>query len=96
MKIFCPVCGAGMSEKDGILACFNSLELNRADSGKLIELVKMEPSDEVFAYPVGGRWYCPACGLACKENEPGLVQCPDCKRSLASIIKMTVERFKHA
>lgn len=95
MRVYCPCCGESMTENEGVLSCENSLEMSPADTQALKTWISQKPEEQLFGYQVGGSWFCPACGTSCSEEKRGLVQCPNCRRSLSVIMRTLVERFKH-
>ena len=50
------------------------------------------PIQPSWVHPVGGKWYCPGCGLETKEEKPGDVRCPVCSRSISEFIPSQIER----
>jgi rubrerythrin len=46
-------------------------------------------------YRCGGEWYCPGCGVLMKEEEPGAVRCPNCKRNIGRYLHQLIELHFH-
>jgi rubrerythrin len=53
-----------------------------------------KPYEGRFAFAVGGRWYCPACGVEMRESE-GAIRCPQCDRWLNEFVIALIERHPH-
>jgi rubrerythrin len=53
------------------------------------------PEEKTYDFSWGGQWYCPGCGVAAREEEQGVVRCPECKRSLSSFIYELIEIHPH-
>jgi len=63
-------------------------------------VVKTEQPEEFRftsgGYHVGGRWYCPGCGVSMHEEEPGAVRCPECRRNIGKYVHQLIELHTHA
>jgi hypothetical protein len=58
------------------------------------------PKDLTFIYngkpqAIGGKWFCPACGVEIKEEKAGVLKCPKCSKSLVGFIYDLIERHPH-
>ena len=55
-----------------------------------------DPEDLRLSVTVGGRWYCPGCGVPMKEEVSGVVRCPQCGRNLGKFLFHLVELHPHS
>jgi hypothetical protein len=53
------------------------------------------PMERSCGYPVGGKWYCPGCGVEIKEAKHGDLRCPLCCQSIFEFIHSLIERHPH-
>ncbi len=96
--IFCPKCGNELSETSAGLICQNGkMEITKELEKRLREcyvLKLREPSQRKLDFTVGGRWYCPQCGVQTLEDK-GNVYCPKCKLSINEFILSLIEHHPH-
>ena len=77
----CPKCGDSLTRRrDGELACKRvdmglSRHLERGLQECFVDHVRV-PRDEALPFQVGGRWWCPGCGVRADELAPGGRQVP--------------------
>src|ERR1700688_3622045 len=91
-----------MQEEDGSFECVRGdMQLSEEMARHLYAsfVVKTEePTD--FHFKDGskwaGNWFCPGCGVAMREEVPGKVRCPRCRRNLGSYIYRLVELHPHS
>lgn len=100
-SIYCPKCGDVLREsKNGSLECPDG-QLTFAE--ELAERLKecyfylaRNPREASFSgHPIGGKWFCPGCGVPAAELTPGDLRCPVCHRSLGEFIHSLIERHPH-
>jgi ribosomal protein S27E len=101
MQLHCPKCGDVLAEStSGTLRCARGqMELSQELGERLLECYVLHartPREKPFAFPVGGVWFCPACGVPTQERNPGDVRCTACSRSLAEFLHALVELHPHA
>jgi hypothetical protein len=53
-----------------------------------------EPREFQFRSAIGGRWFCPGCGVRMQEVE-GRIACPVCDRCLNEFVIGLIERHPH-
>jgi hypothetical protein len=53
------------------------------------------PRSVPLPFCVGGSWYCPGCGMAMAETEPGLIECPKCNLALGEFVRELIELHPH-
>jgi ribosomal protein S27AE len=96
--MFCPKCGEPLEEVNGELTCRKGnmgLSAYVAEGLRACFIEKTRnPSDKQLTYKVGGRWFCPGCGVQMVEHA-GLIQCPKCSRCLSEFLYPLVERHPH-
>lgn len=96
--MYCPKCGRELSlEQDGLVCHHGKMELTKILEEKLREVYSLklrEPQDVQFEFKVGGKWFCPQCGVATTE-ENGYIRCPKCKTCMNEFIVMLVENHYH-
>jgi hypothetical protein len=95
--MYCPKCGDRLREINGALTCVQgdmpvsqNLEKRLRDC---FESKTEQPKDARFS--VGGRWFCPACGVSTAEELRGAVHCVQCGRSIGEFIRALVELHPH-
>jgi len=101
--MYCPKCGEVLKEKEGTFTCvLDDMPLSRYMASRLYSCFvsgSEEPEDFRFTkegYVVGGRWFCPGCGVPMSEEIPGAVRCPECRRNIVSFIRALLELHPHA
>jgi len=101
MKLFCPNCGEQLAKTvDGHFECKRGqMPLARELEQRLIECFVTEvrcPREPSIGPPkIGGRWYCPSCGVMAEESTPGDLRCPKCARSLFEFVHSLIEHHPH-
>lgn len=97
-RMFCPRCGEPLAEVNGALTCVRgdmSLSPKMRECFTECFVTKTRtPADRVFELRVGGRWFCPGCGVQALEQD-GRITCPRCSRSLNEFIGSLVELHRH-
>ena len=92
--MFCPKCGDEMTRVNSAWACvrgnmplstdmsdaFTEVFLNRIRSGRYRQTTP----------PVGGKWYCPGCGVPMVQTV-GSLKCPKCRETLGEVLFPLVE-----
>ena len=74
--MYCPKCGDVLTRRNGELTC------ERGDMGlsQMIPAARLQecfvdrtraPKDLPFSFGIGGRWWCPGCGVEATECQPG-------------------------
>jgi hypothetical protein len=92
-----------MEEKDGTFECVGGkMELSQNMAKDLYAAFvekSVEPPEFAFTpgfgSRFGGKWHCPGCGVRMKEESPGVVRCPQCRRNLGRYIPQLVELHPH-
>ena len=100
MPLHCPRCATPLTRTStGKLECaIGGMDLSDSLERRLIETYDKHlrnSSEEPLGFEVGGKWYCPDCSVATTESVPGIVRCPECKRSLSEFIFDLVELHPH-
>ena len=105
MKLYCPKCGEPLTESDtGELECVpGKMPLAPALEKRLRQTFGPGGGTSVGqrftyggrAHAVGGRWYCPCCGVRAAEQSPGDLRCPRCGRSLVEFVVPLTELHPH-
>src|ERR1700722_13802985 len=102
--MYCPKCGDVLEETAAVFRCVRGdMELSRHLGDRLracyITLSErpMEPPLSSIRYKggVGGRWFCPGCGVSTEEKTTWDVRCPQCGRSIWGFIHDLVELHPH-
>ncbi len=100
--MYCPKCGDILKEEDGTFTYVRgdmSLSPYMADHLYSRFVNTTEEAEEfqftTNGYSVGGRWFCPGCGVAMSEETPGAVRCPDCRRNIGSFLRGLIELHPH-
>ena len=96
--MYCPKCGDLLEEsKSGVKCLKGQMPLSPDLARRLKEcfiLKSDEPSKLRFTFGVGGKWFCPGCGVEMLEKD-GYVRCPQCELSLNEFIRHLVELHSH-
>jgi predicted RNA-binding Zn-ribbon protein involved in translation (DUF1610 family) len=104
LRLFCPKCGDLMAPSGETMKCVKGemeLSLRLFESLKECYLENIRsPMEITFTYNgkphgVGGRWFCPACGVEIKEERTGVLKCPKCSKSLVGFVYDLIERHPH-
>ena len=100
--MYCPKCGDALKEQEGVFTCERGqMELSQHMAEHLYScfVSKTEqPKEFVFreaGHRVGGRWFCPGCGILMQEEIPGAVRCPECERNIGEFLGQLVELHPH-
>ena len=99
--MYCPKCGEVMQEKGGTFECvLGDMQLSAEMARHLYaSFVSRTEEPEDFTFKDGSRWgegwFCPGCGVAMREEVPGAVRCPQCRRNLGKYIYRLVELHPH-
>ena len=101
--MYCPKCGDSLREERGLFLCERGqMELSQFIAERLFScfITKTEDAEEFHftkkGYRIGGQWFCPGCGVLMKEEEPGAVRCPDCRRNIGKYLQQLIELHPHA
>lgn len=96
--MLCPYCGAHFQRIDGELTCLagNMPLAPRTESRLSSAFVERTwtPSAEALPFRVGGRWYCPGCGVR-MITEAHDVRCPRCALHLNEFLVELIELHSH-
>ena len=96
--MFCPKCGDELIEAEDGISCVRGemiLSPHLALRFKQCFIDRVDrPREARFSFPVGGRWFCPGCGVEMLE-EDGHIRCPRCNCSLNEFIHQLVELHPH-
>ena len=96
--MFCPYCGCGMVTRNGEVECpAGNMQLSPMLAKQLHESFvarTVVPSSVPLRYSVGGRYYCPGCGVPMITAEDG-VQCPRCALHLNAFLHQIIELHSH-
>ena len=96
--MFCPYCGSELERVGGELACRRGgMELSPHMEERLCAAFVHgtdEPSRSPVRYRVGGRWYCPGCGVPAVTGEHS-VACSRCGKHLTPFLVELVELHSH-
>lgn len=57
-------------------------------------LKNRKPKDKKFSFLVGGKWFCPDCGVLMIEQD-GFIRCPQCNLTLNEFIPILIEFHPH-
>jgi hypothetical protein len=94
--MYCPRCARPLTLQDEVWRCERGeMELSRSLGLRLAARFATGGGEEPAAdssAPVGGHWYCPACGVPMD----GDARCPACMRSLRTFLFELVELHPHA
>jgi rubrerythrin len=97
--MFCPKCGDELVKVGGELTCVRGrMGLSRHLERRLTECFISgadKPRELKLSFIVGGKWFCPGCGVATVEAG-GVVRCPRCGLSLNEFVRALVELHPHA
>ena len=96
--MFCPKCSDELVKVGSEVTCVRgqmglSQHLERRFTECFI-LGADRPRESRFSFIVGGKWFCPGCGVPAVEAD-GVVRCPLCELSLNEFIHALVERHPH-
>lgn len=96
--MFCPKCGDKLVKIGGELTCVKGqMGLSQHLERRLTECFILradKPHESKFSFLVGGKWFCPGCGVPTIEGG-GAVRCPQCELSLNEFIHRLVELHPH-
>jgi len=98
--LHCPKCGGKLTRNArGSLECSSgrmeiSASLERRLIGRFVEGLRASASAPV-RIAVGGKWYCPACGVLTHEASRGDLRCPSCNHSLSEFMHELTELHPH-
>lgn len=96
--MFCPYCGAQMEERGGELVCpVGNMTLAPRTAERLFAAFverTATPPPEPLRFRMGGRWYCPGCGVR-MITEDHDVRCPRCTLHLNGFLVELVELHSH-
>jgi hypothetical protein len=103
--MYCPRCGDVLSEMNETFTCIRGdMEMSHHLATHLFacfvsksEQPKEPPplSEMRYKSGVGGRWFCPGCGVSMEEQTPYAVRCPQCNRNLWQFVYEIVECHPH-
>lgn len=98
--MYCPKCGDALTRRpNGELACeHGDMGLSQDLERRLHECFVVntrEPRDIMASYAIGGKWWCPGCGVQATEMNPRDLRCPSCQRSLVEVLHALVEIHPH-
>ena len=101
----CPKCGDVLEEARGTLRCVRGeMEMSQHLANSLracyVDMIRQpqEPpalSEMKYKGGVGGRWFCPACGVSTEEQTPWNIRCPQCGRSIWEFVSELIEFHPH-
>jgi len=96
--MFCPKCNNVLTKTNEQAFCLpGEMGLSPRLTRRLEEcyLTKTErPREFAFSFQVGGKWFCPGCGVPTSE-EAGVIRCPQCNLSINEFIHQLVELSPH-
>lgn len=94
LEVHCPMCGAVMSESDGMLTCpVGRFGVSPRMKDSLRGLAVLRPAVPVSTNgDFGGTWFCPADGNELQQND-GRSRCPICGRYLPNYVKYQFIEF---
>ena len=96
--MFCPKCNEELVRVNKELTCIKGkMGLSQHLERRLTEcfILKIsKPSELKFSVLIGGKWFCPHCGLQMIEND-GFIRCSECELSLNEFIFALVELHPH-
>lgn len=105
IKLHCPRCGQIMTRSAaGELVCVRGqMHLARELENRFRDcyVTKISaPRDGINTYNgklsrVGGKWFCPGCGIPAQELIDGDLRCPQCAQSLVEFVYALIERHPH-
>jgi Zn finger protein HypA/HybF involved in hydrogenase expression len=100
--MYCPKCGDVLKEEEGTFTCLRGdMPLSQYMAVHLYSCFVSrteEPKEFQFTtggYSVGGLWFCPGCGVVMREETPGAVRCPECRRNIGSFLHGLIELHPH-
>src|ERR1051325_6130329 len=95
--MYCPRCGELLVSKNGTYFCVKgNMELSKRVAEDLhcsFLTESQQPFDHAYknSFHVGGKWFCPRCGVAMQEESSGEIRFPQCSRNIAKYIYQLVE-----
>ncbi len=96
--MFCPKCNDELVQLENELTCLKGkMGLSRNLEQGLTEcfILKIRtPREKKFSFVVGGKWFCPGCGVSMFEKD-GHIRCPQCDLCLNEFIFALVEMHPH-
>ena len=96
--MFCPKCSEELVRVGSELTCRRGqMGLSQHLERRLTEcfvLKRDKPRESKFSFVVGGKWFCPGCGIAMVEHD-GDVRCSQCELSLNEFIYQLIEVHPH-
>ena len=98
IQLYCPKCGDLLVRSGDTLKCVRGeIEFSGELCKRFKEYYLENPSPEKKAINVriGGRWFCPGCGVEIVERSTGAVECQNCSKSLLPFIHVLIERHPH-
>ena len=97
--MFCAKCGDELVKVGRELTCVRGqMGLSKDMERRFTEcfiLRSVRPRESRFSMVVGGKWFCPGCGVSTLE-ENGVIRCQQCELSLNEFIYPLVELHPHA
>jgi hypothetical protein len=98
--MYCPKCGDVLKRRpNGELACERgemvlSQNLERGLQECFVDRTRT-PRDEPFSFAIGGKWWCPGCGVQAEEFKRGDLRCTSCGLSLREFVYDLIELHTH-
>jgi hypothetical protein len=96
--MYCPKCGEALkANPDGLYCQSGDMYLSQYMEQRLINcfVFKTEvPSSIRFRVKVGGKWFCPECGIRLNEVD-GYIRCSKCHRSINEFVHQLIELHPH-
>ena len=96
--MFCPKCNNLLTKINKEMICLEGeMHLSQHLTNRLEDcyITKISlPNELKFSFQVGGKWFCPGCGVGEIEDN-GVVICPQCNLSLNEFIYELIERSPH-
>lgn len=96
--MFCPKCNDILTKIGREAFCLRGeMYLSESLTRRLEECYvtkTVNPREFSFSFQVGGKWFCPGCGVRMFE-EDGFIRCPKCNLSINEFIFQLVEVSAH-
>ena len=96
--MFCPKCGDELVQTERELTCLKGrMGLSQHLTKRFVDcyILRLDkPREFKFSSLIGGKWFCPGCGVTAVE-ENGFIKCPKCGLSLNEFIRQLVELHVH-